>query len=102
MSSLSLFLFRFKFIYYHCFLNHIIKLNYFIRPSKVYNSTCENLFLLSVFGLAFVVEVVVAYNPIMHKTQPQKLIFFAFHSFLVNPTSEPQPPPLTQTPSKIG
>jgi hypothetical protein len=31
-----------------------------------------------VFVLAFVVEVVVGYNPFMHKTQPQKLIFLAF------------------------
>jgi hypothetical protein len=35
----------------------------------------------------------------MHKIQPQKLIFFAFYSFLVGPTSKPQPPPLKQTPS---
>jgi hypothetical protein len=53
-----------------------------------------------VFGLAFVVEVVVGYNPIMYKTQPQKLIFLAFHSFLVGPILKPQPPPLTQIPSK--
>jgi len=52
-----------------------------------------------VFDLAFVVGVGVGYNPIMHKTQPQKLIFLAFHSFLVGPTPKPQPPPLTQTPS---
>jgi len=55
-----------------------------------------------VFGLAFVVEVVVGYNPIMHKTQPQKLIFLAFYSFLVDLTPKPQPPPLTQTPSKLA
>ena len=29
----------------------------------------------------FVVRVEVGYNPIMHKTQPQKLVFFAFSSF---------------------
>jgi hypothetical protein len=34
-----------------------------------------------VFILAFVVEVVVRYNLIMHKTQPQKLVFLAFSSF---------------------
>jgi hypothetical protein len=50
-----------------------------------------------VFGLAFVVEVVVGYNSIMHKTQPQKLTFLTFHSFLVDPIPKPQPPPLTQT-----
>jgi len=49
-----------------------------------------------IFGLAFVVR----YNSIMHKTQPQKLIFLAFHSFLVGPTPKPQPPPLTQTPTQ--
>jgi len=54
------------------------------------------------FGLTFAVEVVVGYNPIMHKTQPQKLIFLAFHNFLVGPTPKPQPPRLTQTPSRKG
>jgi len=54
---------------------------------------------MSVFGLAFVVEVMVGYNLIMHKTQLQKLIFFAFYNFLMGPTPKPQPPPLTQTPS---
>jgi hypothetical protein len=56
------------------------------------------------FGLAFVVKVVVKvvvrYNPIIHKTQPQKLIFLVFYSFLVDPILKPQPPPLTQIPSK--
>ena len=51
-----------------------------------------------VFGLAFVVEVVVGYNPIIHKTQPQKLIFLTFCSFLVGSTRKPHPPPLKQTP----
>jgi hypothetical protein len=55
-----------------------------------------------VFGLAFVVEVVVGYNPIMHKTQLQKLIFLAFCSFLMGPILKPQPSPLKQTPSKKG
>jgi hypothetical protein len=53
-----------------------------------------------VFVLAFVVEIVVGYNPIMHKTQPQKLIFLVFYSFLVGSTPKPQPPTLTQTPSQ--
>jgi len=53
-----------------------------------------------VFGLVFVVEVVVGYNLIMHKTQPQKLIFLAFCSFLMGSTPKPQPPPLKQTSSK--
>jgi len=39
-----------------------------------------------VFVLAFVVEVVVGYNPFMHKTQPQKLIFLFFVVFLVGST----------------
>jgi hypothetical protein len=39
-----------------------------------------------VFVLAFVVEVVVGYNPFMHKTQPQKLIFLFFVAFLVGST----------------
>jgi len=56
--------------------------------------------LKGVFGLAFVAEIVVGYNLIMHKTQSQKLIFLAFHSFLVDSTPKPQPPPLTQTSSK--
>jgi hypothetical protein len=47
----------------------------------------------------FVVEVVVGYNSIIHKTQPQKLIFLTFCSFLVDPTPKPHPPPLKQTPS---
>jgi hypothetical protein len=55
-----------------------------------------------VFGLVFVVEVVVGYNSIMHKTQPQKLIFLAFHSFLVDPIPKPQPLPLTQTLIVLG
>jgi len=55
-----------------------------------------------VFGLAFVVEVVVGYNPIMHKTQLQKLIFLAFCSFLMGPIFKPQPPLLKQTLSKKG
>jgi hypothetical protein len=50
----------------------------------------EGLVSIFVFGLAFVVEVVVGYNPIMHKTQPQKLIFLAFCSFLVGPIPKPQ------------
>lgn len=41
---------------------------------------------MSVFVLAFVVEVVVGYNPIMHKTQPQKLFFLVFYSFFSGST----------------
>jgi len=47
----------------------------------------------------FVVEVVVGYNSIMHKTQPQKLIFLVFYSFLVDSTPKPHLPSLKQTPS---
>jgi hypothetical protein len=43
--------------------------------------------------------VMVEYNLIMYKTQPQKLILLVFISFLVNltPKPQPQPPPLKQT-----
>jgi len=54
-----------------------------------------------VFGLVFVVNVVVGYNPIIHKIQLQKLIFFIFCSFLVGLISKPQPPPVKQTPLLI-
>jgi len=37
---------------------------------------------IGVYGLAFMVEVVVRYNPIMHKTQPQKLKFLVFCSLI--------------------
>jgi hypothetical protein len=50
-----------------------------------------------VFVLAFVVEVVVGYNPFMHKTQPQKLIFLAFCGFFSGSHTQPQPPPQIQT-----
>jgi len=53
-----------------------------------------------VFGLAFVVEFEVGYNPFMHKTQPQKLFFIAFFSFFVGPTHKTPPPPQKQTPSE--
>jgi hypothetical protein len=49
-----------------------------------------------VFILAFVVEVVVRYNLIMHKTQPQKLIFLVFLVFLLDFTPKTQPPLLKQ------
>ena len=48
------------------------------------------------FVLAFVVEVVVGYNPIMHKTQPQKLFFLAFYSFFSGSYTQTQPQPLKQ------
>jgi hypothetical protein len=54
-----------------------------------------------VFGLAFVVEVVVRYNPFMHKTQPQKLIFLAFCGFFSGSHTQPQPPPQIQTHTKL-
>jgi hypothetical protein len=41
---------------------------------------------MMLFGLAFVVEVVVGFNSFMHKTQPQKLNFLFFVVFLVGPT----------------
>jgi hypothetical protein len=44
-------------------------------------------------------SVVVEYNLIIHKNQPQKLIFFIFYNFLINITFKPQPLPLKQTPS---
>jgi hypothetical protein len=51
-----------------------------------------------VFVLVFVVEVEVWYNPIMHKTQPQKLIFLVFFvTFSGGPTHKTQPLPLKQT-----
>jgi hypothetical protein len=49
-----------------------------------------------VFGLAFVVEVVVGYNLFMHKTQPQKLIFLVFCGFFSGFHTQPQPPPQIQ------
>jgi hypothetical protein len=52
-----------------------------------------------VFGLAFVVEFEVGYNPFMHKTQPQKLLFIAFFSFFMGLTHKTPPPPQKQTPS---
>jgi hypothetical protein len=52
-----------------------------------------------VFVLAFVVEFEVGYNPFMHKTQSQKLLFIVFLAFLVGPTHKTPPPPQKQTPS---
>jgi hypothetical protein len=51
----------------------------------------------SVFVLVFVVEVVVGYNPFMHKTQPQKLIFLGFCGFFSGFDTQPQPPSQIQT-----
>ena len=42
----------------------------------------------------FVVRVEVGYNPIMHKTEPQKLVFLAF---LVGSMHKTQPQPQKQT-----
>jgi len=51
----------------------------------------------SVFDLAFVVEVVVGYNPFMHKTQSQKLIFLVFCGFFSRFYTQPQPQIQTHT-----
>jgi hypothetical protein len=53
-----------------------------------------------VFGLAFVVEVVVGYNLFMYKTQPQKLIFLVFYGFFSGFHTQPQPPSQIQTHTK--
>jgi hypothetical protein len=53
-----------------------------------------------VFVLAFVVEVVLGYNPFMHKTQLQKLIFLVFYDFFSGFHTQPQPPPQIQTHTK--
>ena len=52
---------------------------------------------MMLFGLAFVVEVVVGYNSFMHKTQPQKLIFLVFCGFFSGSHIQPQLPPQIQT-----
>jgi len=53
-----------------------------------------------VFVLVFVVEVVVGYNLFMHKTQPQKLIFFFFYDFFSEFHTQLQPPSQIQTHTK--
>jgi hypothetical protein len=45
---------------------------------------------MMLFGLAFVVEVVVEYNSFMHKIQPQKLIFLVFCGFFSGSHTQPQ------------
>jgi hypothetical protein len=57
----------------------VIRKKIFKKTTIFYKKKISKTMML--FGLAFVVEVVVGYNSFMHKTQPQKLIFLVFCGF---------------------